>query len=233
MVGSGTGTPGQVFFETLMLRLAQNPPPVQEAGLVASFALAGIRSSTTPTATTATPAQTATWDTAYTQGLAKLTAESQRLSSTRGAWKFPDPNTATPGTDYALRALTARFGLFALPSSESIYPSTGGDGTVAKVLQLPAQLPVDPRGFWSLTMYGSDGFLVSNPIDRYSISDRTPGVQREADGTLKIYLQCSDPGGALTANWLPAPCGAFAMSMRLYLPTAAALDPAFTLPPLN
>jgi hypothetical protein len=32
---------------------------------------------------------------------------------------------------------------------------------------------------------------------------------------------------------LPAPCGPFSLSMRLYMPTAAALDPSFTLPPLT
>ena len=36
--------------------------------------------------------------------------------------------------------------------------------------------PVD--AFWSLTMYNVPRFLlVANPIDRYSIGDRTPGLQ--------------------------------------------------------
>src|SRR6185369_17423414 len=100
--------------------------------------------------------------------------------------------------------------------------------------QLPrAWPPIDPGGFWSLTMYNADGFLVDNALHRYSISDRTPGIHREPDGSLKLYLQCTDPGGARSANWLPAPCGRFSATMRLYLPTAAALEPSFTLPPLD
>jgi hypothetical protein len=102
------------------------------------------------------------------------------------------------------------------------------------VLQLPRGWPpIDPRGFWSLTMYDENGFLVENASKRYSISNRTPGIHVENDGSLKLYLQCKDPGGARTANWLPSPCGTFSATMRLYLPTAAALEPSFTLPPLS
>ena len=37
--------------------------------------------------------------------------------------------------------------------------------------------------FWSLTMYDvPDFYLVANPIDRYSIGDRTPGLQAGPDG---------------------------------------------------
>ena len=58
-------------------------------------------------------------------------------------------------------------------------------------------------------------------------------IHVEKDGSLKLYLQCKDPGGAKSANWLPSPCGKFSATMRLYLPTAAALAPSFTLPPLS
>lgn len=34
------------------------------------------------------------------------------------------------------------------------------------------------------------------------------------------------------ANWLPAPAGPFQMAMRLYWPKPAALDGAWTAPPL-
>lgn len=231
-------TPAQEMFENIALRLAQNPPPAAEAALVASFARAGIMPSRTPSLAGRTPEQLAAWESAFTRGAEKLTRASQTLGagggSVRGTWSFPSPNIATPGTDYALRALTARSGLFALPPSESIYPSTTGDGNTPQVLHLPASWPpIDPRGFWSLTMYDAEGYFVDNAVDRYAISNRTPKVRFERDGSLKIYIQCRDPGGAKSANWLPAPCGRFSITMRLYLPTAAARDPGFTLPPLQ
>jgi hypothetical protein len=132
-----------------------------------------------------------------------------------------------------LRAEVARYGIFPLPPTESLYPRTSGDGNTPKVLTLPSDWPPTVKpGFWSLTMY-SDGYLVDNPINRYSIGDRTQGVKKEQDGSLKIYIQCSDPGGVLTANWLPAPCGPYSITMRLYLPNEAAQDDSFTLPPLQ
>jgi hypothetical protein len=227
-------TPAQEFFETLMLRLAQNPPPASEAALVASFATAGIHPSMDPSTAGAPPESLAAWESAYARGFEKLDREEMALRSPRGTWTAPDPRLATPGSNYALRALTARFGLFALPPRESVYLSTGGDARVAHVLHLPAGWPpIDPRGFWSLTMYDEHGFLVENTIHRYALGDRTPGIRRRPDGSLSIYIQCDDPGGERTANWLPAPCGRFAVMMRLYLPTAAALAPSFTLPPLE
>ena len=44
--------------------------------------------------------------------------------------------------------------------------------------------PVD--SFWSLGMYGTDLNLVANPIDRYSIGDRTAGLSTDTDGGLTI-----------------------------------------------
>lgn len=78
---------------------------------------------------------------------------------------------------------------------------------------LPGEPPV--AGFWSLTVYGADGFLVANPIDRYSIGDRTPGLVHDADGGLTITIGHDPPPGP-TANWLPAPAGPCVLSLRAY-----------------
>lgn len=75
--------------------------------------------------------------------------------------------------------------------------------------------PVD--AFWSITMYGLDANLVANPIDRYSISDRTAGLRYADDGSLTLYLQHQAPKGK-QSNWLPAPDGNFYVSIRTYRP---------------
>lgn len=237
-----TGTTvAQDFFLKLRLRLAQNPPPASEASLVASFAAAGITPSLNPLLTNAIAEQQAAWETAYTQGLANLSAGIGYSGSVLNGWIFSPPDIGNPGTNYALRAVVARRGLFALPITAAFYPAayvnqsgTTLNGLTSYTLHLPSTWPpVDPKGFWSLTMYDSNGFLVSNPINRYSISDRTPGIQFEADGSLNIYIQCTDPGGTRTANWLPAPCAPYDVHMRLYMPTATALDPGFTITALQ
>jgi len=76
--------------------------------------------------------------------------------------------------------------------------------------------PVD--AFWSVTMYGMDANLVDNPIDRYSIGDRTPGLKYNADGGLTLYIQHQSPGKDKEANWLPAPDARFTMTLRAYRP---------------
>ena len=57
------------------------------------------------------------------------------------------------------------------------------------MLHFPAgQLP-PARYFWSLTMYDQSFFLVPNPIDRYALGSHTPGLKRNPDGSLDIYIQ--------------------------------------------
>ena len=53
-----------------------------------------------------------------------------------------------------------------------------------------------------------DFFLVGNPINRYSIGDRTAGTVFDDDGTLTITISHDRPAGAKeAANWLPSPAG--------------------------
>ena len=93
--------------------------------------------------------------------------------------------------------------------------------------------PVD--AFWSLTMYDVPKFyLVENPIDRYSIGDRSPGLQYGDDGSVTIYLGPTSPGVDREANWLPTPAtGAFRPILRAYQPGAAILDGHYELPAIR
>ena len=77
-----------------------------------------------------------------------------------------------------------------------------------------------------------DRFLYANPLQRYSIGDRTPGLRTEADGSLAIRLQADDPGPG--HNWLPAPAGElFYVVLRLYQPQADHLEQRYAYPPLR
>jgi hypothetical protein len=74
--------------------------------------------------------------------------------------------------------------------------------------------------------------LVDNPIQRYSIGDRTAGLQLGSDGSLEIYIQNTNPGPGKATNWLPAPAGPFFFVARLYGPKSAALEGRWQLPNL-
>ena len=93
----------------------------------------------------------------------------------------------------------------------------------------PGGLPPNDA-FWSLTMGDAKNNFVANPINRYSVSDRT-GLAPNADGSIDIYIQPTVPTGH-ESNWLPAPAGKFILWLRVYMPTAVILQGAYTVPPL-
>jgi hypothetical protein len=107
------------------------------------------------------------------------------------------------------------------------------DGANRYELRFDREPPVG--AFWSVTMYDDrDFFLVANPIDRYSIGDRTPGLQRDADGGLTIVMQRDEPAEPeRRANWLPTPARGFRPILRMYEPDAAVFDGRYELPPIR
>jgi len=150
-------------------------------------------------------------------------------------WKLPDDDGR-----YVERALSARAGLWGNHGYEAAYAMSWVDGKGEPLdganryeLRFTTMPPVD--AFWSVTMYDvPDFYLVENPIERYSIGDRTPGLQRDGDGSLKIVLQHGEPESAEDrANWLPTPAGLFRPILRLYEPADAVFDGGYELPPIE
>jgi hypothetical protein len=93
----------------------------------------------------------------------------------------------------------------------------------------PGGLPPNDA-FWSLTMGDSQNRFVSNPINRYSVSDHS-GLTQNADGSVDIYIQNTAPKG-FESNWLPAPTGNFILWLRVYIPGKAILNGEYTVPPV-
>jgi hypothetical protein len=97
-------------------------------------------------------------------------------------------------------------------------------------LHFPAgQLPPN-NAFWSLTMGDAGNRFVPNPINRYSVSDRS-GLVPNADGSVDIYIHHAAPTGH-ESNWLPAPSGNFILWLRVYLPGHTVLDGEYQVPPV-
>jgi hypothetical protein len=77
-------------------------------------------------------------------------------------------------------------------------------------------------------------YLVDNPIDRYSIGDRTPGLHYANDRSLTVAIQRDPPTDPdQRANWLPAPPGDFRPVMRLYQPGQPIFDGTYQLPEIH
>lgn len=103
------------------------------------------------------------------------------------------------GVVYKMRAYVARFGYLALTASEALYPSYYSPETHDTTLNLEAneafvvtfagKPPLTPHGFWSLTAYNAQQYLIDNPLDRYALGDRSSLTY--PDGTL-VYGGRSD-----------------------------------------
>lgn len=142
-----------------------------------------------------------------------------------------------------LRAAAAHIGLYGNSATEAIYPTymTDAEGEPLdgsqhryKLTFEPGELPpVD--AFWSLTMYDARTQLfVDNPLDRYLLSSAMmEQLEREADGSLTLYISKESPGPELESNWLPAPDGPFYAVLRMYGPREEALEDRWTPPPLE
>ncbi len=122
-------------------------------------------------------------------------------------------------------------------SQEAMYWWTNSDGaghTLSGVHDYvmhfpPGGLPPN-HAFWSITMGDARNHFVANPINRYSVSDRT-GLAPNPDGSVDIYIQKAAPAGH-ESNWLPAPAGNFILWLRAYIPGEAILDGKYTVPPV-
>lgn len=212
------------YFVSLMQQLEADPPPATDIRILSR--LKTLRLDSPEVAAGVAEAQAIT-------RMAK-----GRQSFVQG-WSYTRPNLGDYGQDYLYRAVIALMGLGALPVAEAMYMRAEGDGGGIFTgdgpyrLTLPATMPLD--AFWSLSMYEQtpDGqlFFTENPLNRFAIGDRTPGLKRNTDGSLDLWISRTDPGGDRAANWLPAPkAGPFGMIMRMYLPKPELLDGRWKLP---
>ncbi|PSF38460.1 DUF1254 domain-containing protein [Aphanothece hegewaldii CCALA 016] len=231
-----TGSPqtipdsGLEFYSELNNNLITNPPPADQADLLQTFAMIGVGAGLTPTIDQATAEQ------AIAIGESLIAQTISQVSVNVNNW-LVNYSIGDYGDNYLLRAATAKFGLGANTAEESLYfnafKDVQGNALVGnksyrlsfKAGELP---PVSPLGFWSLTLYDANGFLVENPIDRYSIGNRTSGLRYNPDGSLDIYIQDQPPIG-WESNWLPAPTDSFNLTLRTYLPQDALLDQSYKL----
>jgi len=231
--------PWEAYFAAAGELLLENPPPATDQAFFERAAVLGLSpAGFRPRALTA--AQRAQVERGVAEARA-IARDPMGGMEVRGSWGYPQANLGWFDQDYVFRGQTAMVGLFALTPSEVIYTRSVGDtgrGTFhapAYRIRFPpgGEPPVD--GFWSLTLYevAPDGRLLftPNPMDRYSIGDRTPGLLRDRDGALELLIARKDPGQGGRTNWLPAPAERpFVLSFRCYWPRPAFRNGSYRLP---
>ncbi len=172
-------------------------------------------------------------------GLAFVTAQIYaRVKATKVNGWITMFGLGRPGNGMLLRAAHAQ--LFTGPvntQEEAVYWWTNSDGAGRAlsgahdyVMHFPAGGLPPNRAFWSITMGDAKNRLVANPLNRYSVSDRT-GLSQNPDGSVDIYIQNAAPAGH-ESNWLPAPSGKFILWLRVYIPGEAILQGKYTVPPV-
>ena len=109
------------------------------------------------------------------------------------------------------------------PEAEAIYLNVypqKNDGTTPYALKVK-DVPVD--GFWSISVYNSDGYFEKNDSNAYSFNNLT--AKKDADGGVTVHF-----GGSPTqSNYLPIVKG-WNYTVRLYRPRAEILNGTWKFP---
>ena len=220
--------------------MRENPPPRRDRKLVRSFRRVGIGAGLKTSQRRLSAATRAGLAAAVEAGPGLVGAYGRRQARAsakkNNGWRLAAKAIGDFGRNFLLRADVSETALGANVREEAVYPVTDTDrsgrrltGANRYVLRFKrGQLP-PVNAFWSLTMYGPDRFLVENPIQRYAVGNRTPGLTRNPDGSLEILLQ-KDPPAGRESNWLPAPAGRFSIALRLYEPKRSVLREKWPLP---
>ena len=216
------------FFNTANALMQINPPAEADAKLLEKLAAINVGQGMTFDASILGADAVERW-TQMLKGLrATLSAESANYAQNLGQWIYYGRPIGDFGTAYIYRAMVALVGLGANTVDVAIYPKTHTDVTGAALtgektytIHFETLPPTLEGGFWSVTAYNEENFLIDNPINRYCINDRS-AYQLNEDGTLDLVLSKEAPED--TSNWLPVSDGEFHLFMRIYLPDMTALE---------
>ena len=147
--------------------------------------------------------------------LIELSATLTDASHTFGRKGDVDPVRFLIGSAYAWGGNPEREAMYL-----NVVPAKNDGATVYRLHV--RDVPVD--GFWSVSVYNSDGYFEPNPQNAYALNNLTG--KPEADGSVRIQFGGCD-GGA--SNCLPITRG-WNYMVRLYRPRPEVLDGRWTFP---
>ena len=232
---------GADFISQLNQAMVNNPAPKRDAPLLEQLATVGVGPGLSPEDAGLSQEALDALYAGVENRIAMFAAETRlyylQQSIDAKGWIYADSDIGRFDTDYLLRARVAVVGIGANTPEEAVYPgalvdSDGNllDGSSDYEMVYPADDLPPAKYFWSLTMYDREGFLVDNPIDRYSLGPSHPPLLKEPDGSIVVVISTDEPADP-DVNWLPAPSGGFRLNMRLYGPSKRVLKGNWTPPP--
>jgi hypothetical protein len=228
------------FFDYLAFALQFAPAGPEEKAIRAKLARLGIEVGKTFAFKDLSPEQQAQVAAGMKEGEAKIAQYLESGQKNINGWKVGSlfGDSAFYNGDWLKRAAAAQAGIYGNDAAEAMYPMTKtlADGEALDgskhnyTLTFAAGQFPPVNAFWSVTMYdGKSQLLIKNPINRYLLnSPMLPGMKKNADGSVTIYIQRDSPGADKESNWLPAPNDLIYLVMRLYWPKTT---PPSILPP--
>lgn len=95
-------------------------------------------------------------------------------------------------------------------------------------LVVPADAPV--KNYWSVTAYDRNTHALIREMDKASVASISPGLQKNADGSVDVYFSAKAPKGK-ESNWVPvSAAGEFELLFRLYGPEKPLFEKTWKLP---
>jgi hypothetical protein len=105
------------------------------------------------------------------------------------------------------------------------------DGATSYRLKVPANPPVTL--YWSATIYDRSTHALVRNMQWSSRASTTPGIQKNADGSVDVYFGPKAPAGK-DSNWVPSdPNGKFEVLFRFYGPQKPLFDKTWKLPDIE
>ncbi|MER5836693.1 DUF1254 domain-containing protein [Rhodococcus qingshengii] len=209
------------FYELIDFLLQYAPPLEEDVDIRARISTIGLRGQGKFRTEDLDATERAQFENGLADGRAEIEVQEGHTSSSIGIFGTHEQMAGK----YSHRNIGAAKGIYGLPPSEAWYAGwlndTDGDvpvGTKSFTVTFAADALPKVKFFWSATMYRlPERLLVANPIDRYSIGDRTPDIVYNDDGSLTLHISHDEPREpAARANWLPAPEGPFTVVVRAY-----------------
>jgi hypothetical protein len=216
-----------------------HPPHITDQPIIAEMKKIGIEVGKSFDLNQLDPAVQKALEGAPNEAQELMTWKLATLARVANGWSMNTDTMGVYGNYYLKRAIVAREGLGANLPEDAIYPlnladASGKplDGANKYTIHFEKGATPPVNAFWSITLYDSEGFQVGNPLNRFAVSSWMP-FKSNADGSLDLYFQNDSPGTDKEANWLPAPKGAFNLTMRLYAPKSDALTGKWNPPPVK
>lgn len=231
--------PADKYFAYAVELLKLHPPHITDEPIIAQMKRIGIEPGKSFDIAKLDPAVRKALEAAPQAAQKLMEWKLPTLARVANHWSMNTDTMGVYGNYYLKRAIVTQQGLGANLPEDAIYPLNLGDeagrpldGTSKYTINFEKGAAPPVNAFWSITLYDSDGFQVANSLNRFAVSSWMP-FKNNPDGSLTLYFQNESPGKDKEANWLPAPKGAFNLTMRLYGPKTEVLTGRWNPPPVR